>query len=53
MAVFADSMDHISRGGEETNIKKQNCPCFLAMHLAVFMGTWQKGPNAVRLDTRV
>lgn len=40
-------------GRKETNIKKQNCPCFLAMHLAVFMGTWQKGPNAVRLDTRV
>lgn len=57
MVVFGESMDHISRGKKKKqkskNKTKQNCPCFLAMHSALFMGTWQKGPNAVRLDTRV
>lgn len=53
MAVFADSMDHISRGKKKQKSKDKTVLVFLATHLALFTGTWQKSPNAVRLDTRV
>lgn len=26
--------------------KKKKCPCFLAKHLVLFLGTWQKGIEA-------
>jgi hypothetical protein len=33
---FGKGMDHVSR-------RRKKSPCFLAKHLALFLGTWQKG----------
>lgn len=33
-----------------TFLEKKKCPCFLAMRLAFFTATWQKGPNTVNME---